>query len=82
MIKQTSSKLTFSDKFQHILARVGLRRNRFKIEPGLYALGKPGKNSKVFVTANYGLSFNKLREALAGIDCYILGIEWISIGCR
>ena len=75
MIRQTTSEITPGDKLQHFLARVGLRRNRFKIEPGLYALGKPGKNSKVFVTANYGLSFNKLREALAGIDCYILVLD-------
>jgi CO dehydrogenase/acetyl-CoA synthase gamma subunit (corrinoid Fe-S protein) len=60
----TTSRITFSDKFQHLLARVGLRRDRFRVRPGLYALGNPDKKSTVFVTANYGLSFNKLREAL------------------
>lgn len=75
MIKQTTSQITFTDKLQHVLARVGLRRNRFRVQPGLYALGKPDENSRVFVSANYGLSFNKLREALAGIDCYILVLD-------
>ncbi len=70
-----TSNITFSDKFQHFLARVGLRRNRFRVQPGLYALGKPDKESNVFVTANYGLSFNKLRAALAGTDCYILVLD-------
>jgi hypothetical protein len=74
-MEQTTSNITFSDKFQHFLARVGLRRNRFRVKPGLYTLGKPDKGSHVFVTANYGLSFNKLREALAGINCYILVLD-------
>lgn len=75
MTKVTTSKISSVDKFQHFLARVGLRRNRFRVQPGLYTLGKPDKSSHVFVTANYGLSFNKLREALAGIDCYILVLD-------
>jgi len=75
MIAKTTSRITSSDKFQHVLARVGLRRNRFRIQSGLYALGKPDRESNVFVTANYGLSFDKLREALAGIDCYILVLD-------
>ncbi|MDH4211503.1 MAG: mercury methylation corrinoid protein HgcA [candidate division WOR-3 bacterium] len=75
MIKPTTSNITLSDKLQHFFARVGLRRNRFRVQPGLYTLGKPNKESHVFVTANYGLSFNKLREALAGVDCYILVLD-------
>jgi len=75
MIRPTTSEITFSDRLQHFLARVGLRRNRFRVQPGLYSLGKPDKSSHVFVTANYGLSFNKLREALAGMDCYILVLD-------
>ena len=75
MIARTTSRITFGDKFQHFLARVGLRRDRFRIQPGLYALGKPDKKSNVFVTANYGLSFNILREALVGINCYILVLD-------
>jgi len=71
----TTSNLTFHDKFNHFLARTGLRRNRFRIQPGLYALGNPNKNSNVFVSANYGLSFDTLRAALAGIDCYILALD-------
>ncbi|MBI5032073.1 MAG: carbon monoxide dehydrogenase [Chloroflexi bacterium] len=46
-----------------------------RIEPGLYALGKPTADSPVFVTANYTLSFDALRSALAGIDAYILVLD-------
>jgi hypothetical protein len=75
MIKHTTNKLTFRDKFNHFLARTGLRRDRFRVQPGLYALGNPDKQSHVFVSANYGLSFDALRAALSGIDCYILVID-------
>jgi hypothetical protein len=75
MIKHITSKLNFRDKFNHFLARTGLRRDRFRIQPGLYALGKPDKKSSAFVSANYGLSFNTLRAALSGIDCYILVLD-------
>ncbi len=75
MITPTTSKLTFRDTCNHFLARTGLRRGRFRMQPGLYALGKPSKESHVFVTANYGLSFDILRAALSGIDCYILALD-------
>ena len=74
-ISHTTSTLTFRDKFYNLLARTGLRRDRFRIRPGLYALGNPDKKSHVFVSANYGLSFNTLRAALSGIDCYILVLD-------
>jgi len=75
MITPTTSNLTLRDKFNHLLARTGLRRDRFRIQPGLYALGKPNKQSQIFVTANYGLSFDTLRSALSKIDCYILVLD-------
>jgi hypothetical protein len=45
------------------------------VEPGLYALGHPTPESPVFVTANYTLSFDALRSALAGLDAYILVLD-------
>ncbi|UCD19267.1 MAG: carbon monoxide dehydrogenase [candidate division WOR-3 bacterium] len=75
MITPTTSSITLIDRMQHILARAGLRRSRFRIRPGLYALGDPNSNSQVFVTANYGLSFDTLRSALSNIDCYILVLD-------
>ncbi len=57
------------------MARMGVKRNQHVIEPGLYALGKPTKDSPVFVSANYTLSFDALRSALAGIDGYILVLD-------
>jgi hypothetical protein len=41
----------------------------------LYAVGQPTAESPVFVTANYTLSFDALRAALAGIDGYLLVLD-------
>jgi hypothetical protein len=41
----------------------------------LYKLGSPSTDSPVFVTANYTLSFDALRSALAGFDGYILVLD-------
>jgi hypothetical protein len=47
----------------------------YTLEPGLYALGKPDEGSLVLVTANYKMSFDKLREALPGRDVWILVLD-------
>jgi hypothetical protein len=46
-----------------------------RVDAGLYALGSPSRQSPVFVTANYSLSFDALRESLAGREAYILVLE-------
>ena len=71
----TTGHLTARDRWDHFLARVGLKRGEHRLEPGLYALGNPTPDSPVFVTANYTLSFDALRSALEGIDGYILVLD-------
>jgi hypothetical protein len=55
----------------------------YTVEPGLYALGMPDKQSPVFVTANYKMSFDKLREALPGRNAWIvvLDTQGINVWC-
>ncbi len=79
----TTSALTFANRWDHFLARWGVNRMGHRVEPGLYATGNPTKDSPVFVTANYTLSFDALRAALAGIDAYILVLdtEGINVWC-
>lgn len=74
-ILPTTSRLSPSDYWDHWMARIGVRRGAHRIDPGLYALGNPGPDSQVFVTANYTLSFDALRVALYGLDCYILVLD-------
>ena len=61
----TTSIITGRDRWDHFLARCGIRRMHHRIQPGLYTLGSPDKDSYVFVTGNYTLSFDALRAALA-----------------
>jgi hypothetical protein len=69
-------KMTFGDYFDAVRCRTsnGFRMN-FKTTPGLYALGKPDKDSPVLVTANYTLSVNSLRAELEGRNVWILVID-------
>jgi hypothetical protein len=52
----------------------------------LYAVGNPGEDSPVLVSANYKMSFDRLRSALPGLDTWVLVIEtagvnvWCSAG--
>ena len=43
--------------------------------PGLYALGEPDPDSPVLVTANYKLSFDRLRRAVDGHDAWLLVLD-------
>jgi hypothetical protein len=74
-IPSVTSRIAASDHWDHFLARWGVNRDRHRVEPGLYALGAPTPDSHVFVTANYTLSFDALRSALAGIDAYIMALD-------
>jgi len=74
-IQRTTGEITLKNRWDHLLARCGVNRSGHRVEPGLYALGDPTPASPVFVTANYTLSFDALRSALAGIDGYILVLD-------
>ncbi len=71
-IHPATSTITLANRCDHFLARWGVKRSEHRVEPGLYALGNPTADSPVFVTANYTLSFDALRSALAGINSYIM----------
>ncbi len=72
---QTTSVLTWRDRWVHVMARLGVRRGERRVAPGLYRLGSPGPASPVFVTANYALSFDALRSSLPGLDGFILVLD-------
>jgi hypothetical protein len=69
---QTDSTVSRAERARGILARWGVGRVRYRVLPDLYALGRPGQDSPVFVSANYKLSFDVLRRALEGLDAWIL----------
>lgn len=74
-IPRVSTELTRADRFGDIKVRLMYGRMRYTVEPGLYAVGEPTADSFVFVSANYRLSFNRLRSRLAGLDGWILVLD-------
>jgi len=67
-----TTKLTFRDILGDWQARWGFNRMNFAVKPGLYAFGKPDSNSPVLVTANYKLTFDKLRRELSDLSVWLL----------
>jgi len=67
--------LRLRDILGGLLVRWNFGRMRYRILPGLYAVGNPGPESPVFASANYKLSFDSLRRELPGIDAWILVLD-------
>jgi hypothetical protein len=85
-IPRVSSSLSWQDYLGTWEARWGIGRMHYTIEPGLYALGEPGEKSPVLVTANYKMTFDRLRKELPGRNFWILVLDtkginvWCSAG--
>ncbi len=69
------TELLLSDRLGIYRARWSGWRMKFRVTPGLYAVGNPDSESPVFVTANYKMSFDKLRSELGGIDGWIMALD-------
>jgi acetyl-CoA decarbonylase/synthase complex subunit gamma len=67
--------LSARDHFGSVKMRCGIGRARYRVEPGLYAVGKASPQSPVAVSANYKMSFDRLRAALNGRDAWILVLD-------
>ncbi|MCK9422498.1 MAG: hypothetical protein M0Q38_07860 [Bacteroidales bacterium] len=63
------------DRLETLKVRWSVGRMKYRILPGLYAVGTPDRSSRVFVTANFKLTFDHLRRALAGLDAWILVLD-------
>jgi hypothetical protein len=69
------TRLSAADRLGGCMVRWGFGRERYRVAPGLYAVGKPDDRSVVLVTANYKLSFDLLRKELGGLDAWILVLD-------
>ncbi len=74
-----STEWTRRDYWGMIKSRVSAFRMNYAITPGLYAVGGPTKDSEVFVTANYKLTFDILRRELKGMNAWVLVLDTKSI---
>jgi acetyl-CoA decarbonylase/synthase complex subunit gamma len=69
------AELTRVDRMGTLKARCGFGRMDYRVDPGLYALGKPDADTPVFVSANYKMSFDALRKVLLGRNAWILVLD-------
>lgn len=74
-VPQLATTLTLTDRLGHWQMRWGLGRLRYRVAPGLYAVGQPGAASPVLVTANYKMTVDLLRRALGGTDLWLLVLD-------
>lgn len=74
-----SSRLTFADHAGAWKARWGIGRFSYLVPPGLYAVGSPDAGAPVVVTANYKMSYDLVRRALAGRNVWLLVLETFGI---
>jgi hypothetical protein len=78
-VYSVSHRLTWPDYYGEIKSRISGFRMKYSVLPGLYAMGTPNSDSDVLVTANYKLSFDKLRSQLKDQDLWILVLDTGSI---
>jgi hypothetical protein len=76
---KVSDEWSFPDYWGMLRSRISAFRMKYVVVPGLYAMGEPNKDSDVFVTANYKLSFDVLRRGLKGLNAWILVLDTKSI---
>ena len=85
-IPQITTRLYVSDYLGAVRVRWGIRRDQYRVDPGLYAVGTPNERSDVLVTANYKLSFDTVRKNLAGMNVWLMVLDtkgvnvWCSAG--
>ena len=75
LVPRVRADLQFADSLGTAKARVGINRMRYSVRPGVYAVGNPTKDSPVLVSANYKMSFDHLRSAMAGRDAWIMVLD-------
>lgn len=74
-IPKVPAELSRTDTLGAWKARWAIGRMKYSVEPGIYAVGNPDADSGVYVSANYKMSFDRLRSQLAGRDGWILVLD-------
>lgn len=74
-VPRVATRLSRSDRMGALRVRWNLGRMRYTVAPGLYGVGSPDPDSPILVTANYKLTFDRLRQALTGLAAWILVLD-------
>lgn len=71
--------LTWQDRIGSWRARWGIGRMSYIVPPGLYAVGSPGEDDPVVVTANYKMTYDLVRQSLHGRSVWLLVLETFGV---
>ena len=74
-VPRVHSRIGSRDLLGRWRVRWGIGRDRYRVAPGLYALGAPDGSAPVLVTANYKMTFDVVRRDAAGLDAWILVLD-------
>jgi len=74
-VPQISTEWTNKDLFSTIKVRWSIGRMDYIVTPGIYAVGQPDKDSDVYISCNFKLSFDHLRRALKNMNVWILVLD-------
>lgn len=82
-VPSVATRLTWRDRLGGWAVCWNIGRRRYTVEPGLYAVGSPVSSSPLLVSANYKLTFDILRQAVDGLDVWllILDTQGINVWC-
>ena len=78
-VPRIASQLGLRDHLGGCKARWGIGRMDYIVPPGLYAIGAPGPDDPVLVTANYKMSYDIVRRSLSGRNAWLLVLETYGI---
>ncbi len=74
-VPRVASELEPKDLWGTFKARWGVGRMNYTVDPGLYAIGQPDSQSPVLVTANYKMSFDRVRSSLGALSVWLLVLD-------
>lgn len=74
-IPLVSTEMRRGDIISEWKVRWSIGRMSYTVPPGLFGVGAPGPESPVLVSANYKMSFDRLRTRIVGRNAWILVID-------
>src|SRR5665811_338754 len=83
IVGRVTAEISRRERWEHFKSRIGGFRDKYIVEPGLYAFGEPDASADVLISANYKLSFDALRQELEGLNLWILVLntKGINVWC-
>ena len=78
-VPQVAATLGVADHLGAWKVRWAINRMNYLVPAGLYAIGEPTPEAPVLVTANYKMSYDLVRQALAGRNVWLLVLETFGI---